>query len=89
MAEGGTLGAQLVRRSGAVVIEITDTGPGISEEAEDRLFEPYFTTRTSGTGLGLAIVRRIVEDMGGSVVLANRPDAAGAIARIELKEHAQ
>ena len=46
-----------------------------------------FTTRSSGTGLGLAIVRRIVEDRGGSVTLANREDIRGAVATLRLPLH--
>jgi nitrogen fixation/metabolism regulation signal transduction histidine kinase len=70
-----------------VILEVVDDGPGISSEAADKLFEPYFTTRSSGTGLGLAIVRRIVEDMGGSVSLSNREDGPGARACIVLPRH--
>jgi signal transduction histidine kinase len=65
-------------------ILIQDTGKGISPEAEEGLFQPYFTTRSSGTGLGLAIVRRIVEDRGGSVSLENREDVRGAVATLRL-----
>jgi len=48
-------------------IVIQDTGCGISPESLDKMFNPFFTTKTSGTGLGLAIVDRIIEDHGGII----------------------
>jgi two-component system nitrogen regulation sensor histidine kinase NtrY len=48
--------------AGFVVLEIADSGPGMSAEVKTRLFEPYFSTKTEGTGLGLAIVNAIVTD---------------------------
>ncbi|MGE3174418.1 MAG: ATP-binding protein [Planctomycetota bacterium] len=51
------------------ILTIGDDGPGIAPAARERLFEPYFTTKTSGTGLGLAICRRIVEVHGGVIRL--------------------
>ena len=50
-----------------VILEVTDTGKGISEEAEKRLFDPFFTTKDTGTGLGLPIAARIVEKHGGAL----------------------
>jgi two-component system, sporulation sensor kinase E len=50
-----------------VTVRFTDTGGGISAENLSRVFEPYFTTKTSGTGLGLLIVRRIVREHGGEL----------------------
>jgi len=84
MPDGGDLRTEVSVEGDQVVIEIRDTGTGISEEVAERLFEPYFTTRSSGTGLGLAIVRRIIEDMGGSVTLENSSTGRGAVARVAL-----
>jgi len=44
---------------------VEDDGSGVPQEARERLFEPYFSTKRKGTGLGLAIVRRIAQDHGG------------------------
>lgn len=49
------------------VISITDNGHGISEEVAQKIFQPYFTTRTSGTGLGLAMTRKIIEFWKGEI----------------------
>lgn len=53
------------------VIQVTDDGPGVAEAVRHRLFEPYFTTKSSGTGLGLAICRRLVEAHGGTIRLVH------------------
>ena len=52
-----------------VTVSFTDTGGGISAENLSRVFEPYFTTKTSGSGLGLLIVRRIVREHGGEMAI--------------------
>jgi signal transduction histidine kinase len=54
-----------------VFFTVQDTGTGLSDEARERLFEPYFSTKTSGTGLGLAIVLRTVQSHGGHVDVAS------------------
>lgn len=48
-------------------IEIRDDGPGMSKEALERVFDPYYTTKPGGTGLGLSITRGIVEEHGGAI----------------------
>jgi signal transduction histidine kinase len=72
------------RRDGDLaVLDVADDGPGIPAAVQARLFEPYFTTKTSGTGLGLAICRRIVEGHGGALrLLRTGPD--GSAFAIEL-----
>jgi len=50
-----------------VILEVADTGKGISPEVERRLFDPFFTTKERGTGLGLSIAARIVEKHGGAL----------------------
>jgi two-component system sensor histidine kinase HydH len=52
-----------------IVIQVSDTGRGISRENISKIFEPYFTTKSTGTGLGLAIAHNIVEAMGGKITV--------------------
>jgi nitrogen fixation/metabolism regulation signal transduction histidine kinase len=67
MPEGGMLTLRTLRGAGGAVIEVEDTGPGLTDEQKARLFTPYFTTKPGGTGLGLAIVQGIASDHGGRV----------------------
>jgi len=57
-----------------VILTVADNGPGIDTDIQERLFEPFFTTRSEGTGLGLAIVRGIIQAMGGSVQVNSIPN---------------
>lgn len=57
-----------------IVLSVHDDGPGIDAALQERLFEPFFTTRSEGTGLGLAIVRGVIQSMGGSVQINSSPD---------------
>lgn len=84
MPRGGALEARLEQRDGRVQLEFADTGVGVPAEVRARLFEPYFTTRSTGTGLGLAIAKRVVEDHGGSIELLPRADATGTLVRVTL-----
>lgn len=70
MGEGGTITITeedgVAERIGrAVLVQLTDTGPGIPDTIRDKIFQPFFTTKEEGTGLGLSIAARIVEEHGG------------------------
>jgi signal transduction histidine kinase len=65
-------------------IQFTDNGPGISEEALARVFEPYFTTKDVGIGLGLFITKRIIEQHHGAIRLMQAEQQSGTIAEITL-----
>jgi len=84
MDEGGllTVSTRLEPRPAGdrLWVIISDTGPGLSEEAASRLFSPFFTTKAKGTGLGLVIVRNIIEAHGGVMELVNRRPADAATA---------
>ena len=71
-----------------VVIEVADHGPGLPAELDDRIFEPFVSTKEAGTGLGLPTCRRIVEDHGGHIVAANRADG-GAVFTVWLPVRAE
>lgn len=64
-------------------ITISDTGPGIPQEIQDKIFAPFFTTKEYGTGLGLAIAYRSVESMGGVIKFTTR-EGRGTSFIIEL-----
>ena len=67
MKRRGILRIRTDKDDSHVLISFIDTGGGISAENLSRVFEPYFTTKSSGTGLGLLIVRRIVREHGGEL----------------------
>jgi len=73
--DGKRLGIEAVAADGAVVVRVSDDGPGLPPEAMPHLFEPFFSTKATGTGLGLAIARRTVEAHGGHIDAERGPDA--------------
>lgn len=83
MPGGGRLVVRVLRCDGRGVLEVADSGQGLTEEEQRRLFTPYYTTKRHGTGLGLAFVQSVIADHGGRVVVASAPNQ-GATFRIEL-----
>jgi len=73
MPGGGELIVGAHREDDNAVLVITDTGPGISAEDQQHVFEAYFSKRKGGTGLGLALTRRIAREHGGDVRLVSEP----------------
>ncbi len=78
---GGVVAVEAsLRETGGVEVLVADSGPGVSFEERDRLFDPFFqvdgsrTRRHGGVGVGLALVRRVVRAHGGDVVLRSPPD---------------
>ncbi len=76
MSQGGILDIRIEVREpesklSQAVIEIKDTGGGITQETFQNIFNPFFTTKESGSGLGLSISRRIMENHGGQILIKN------------------
>jgi signal transduction histidine kinase len=83
MPHGGKLTLQVRAEAGQVIVEVRDTGPGVSPELIPRLFEPFVSNKDTGLGLGLAISRRIAEDHGGTVSMVSSA-GSGACFRVIL-----
>ena len=84
MEAGGQLDVELSHREdNRIEIKVSDTGCGIPGEDLSRIFDPYFTSKSSGTGLGLTIAHNIMEAMGGQILVENRP-GQGTIFRITI-----
>jgi nitrogen fixation/metabolism regulation signal transduction histidine kinase len=68
----------------AVRLAIVDNGPGFAPKILSRAFEPYVTSKARGTGLGLPMVKKIIDEHGGRIDVANRADGSGASVSILL-----
>jgi len=85
MPNGGLISVRAARDNGHVVVEVADTGAGLTPEECERLFTPYYTTKHHGTGLGLAIVQSVISDHGGRISVSSQP-GRGTTFRLELPE---
>ena len=59
--------------NGNVLIKVIDNGPGIPEEAVDKIFIPFFSTKKSGSGVGLSLSRQIMRSHGGNIRVNSKP----------------
>jgi two-component system, NtrC family, nitrogen regulation sensor histidine kinase NtrY len=73
MPNGGALTLRSHREDGKIIIEVADTGSGLTPEECERIFTPYYTSKQHGTGLGLAIVQSVVSDHGGRIGVQSQP----------------
>jgi signal transduction histidine kinase len=74
MPEGGSLIVRCLRDKDNVQISVEDTGKGIAPDIQAQVFNPFFSTKDSGAGLGLAMTRKIIDEMGGKVILKSQTD---------------
>jgi two-component system, NtrC family, nitrogen regulation sensor histidine kinase NtrY len=73
MPQGGTLTLRSRRDGANAIIEVCDTGSGLTREECERIFTPYYTSKQHGTGLGLAIVQSVISDHGGRISVHSEP----------------
>jgi PAS domain S-box-containing protein len=83
MPEGGRLGVDSARSGDDLILEISDTGVGMTAEQVANMFEPFYTTRSQGLGLGMSYARKVVEHHGGRIEVESRP-GAGTRLRVRL-----
>ncbi|MCP3952486.1 MAG: GHKL domain-containing protein [Desulfobacterales bacterium] len=71
MPDGGDINVTVDSHDNMVKISIEDSGPGISEDLMEKIWDPFFTTKDMGTGLGLGIVKNIIKSHNGHIVIDN------------------
>jgi two-component system OmpR family sensor kinase len=71
--DGGRVSLALAQANGTVSVSVKDTGPGIRQQEQERIFRPFWSRDGSGTGLGLAIARELAVALGGRIVLDSEP----------------
>ena len=82
--EGGEVFVEAEVQEELLHLRIRDTGPGLSLEVREQIFEPFYTTRTRGTGLGMAIAQRIVEGHHGSIQTTSHSPGAEILITLPL-----
>ena len=83
MPDGGVLKVLLTTTDNRLRIVVQDSGQGIPKQIEDKIFEPFFTSKDKGTGFGLSVVRRVIKGYGGNIHVRNT-EGLGACFTIEM-----
>jgi len=84
MPEGGRVVVALRADGGEAILNVIDEGLGLGGAAAEKLFEPFWTTKTKGSGLGLSVSQRIATEHGGRLELQEREDGHGVVATLHL-----
>ncbi|MGB7621023.1 MAG: ATP-binding protein [Terriglobia bacterium] len=72
MSDGGTLKVTTAKSNNQLVLRISDTGCGMSENQVKNVFEPFYTTKNKGLGLGMPYAKKVIEEHGGTIQLKSR-----------------
>jgi len=83
--QGGKVTISITKDGDYYEVRIEDTGGGIPADMKDKIFQPYFTTKSGGTGIGLAIVKTIVDEMNGQLFFESQ-SGKGSVFVVRLKE---
>jgi len=69
-----------------ILVSVADTGPGVADDIMQKIFDPFFSTKSQGTGMGLALCRTIIEEHDGRLWFSNLPEG-GAVFQFTLRAH--
>lgn len=86
MPDGGQLRVATSNAASAIQVAVSDTGPGVSPELCERIFDPFFSTKRAGSGLGLSVALQRIEALGGTLRLADEGPTTGARFVVELPQ---
>jgi signal transduction histidine kinase len=81
--EGSAVRVRTYARKKNFILQVEDSGRGIEEAQAEKIFDPFFTSKSSGLGIGLYLARKIVQDHGGKILFSSRP-GGGTIFKVEM-----